>query len=80
MGDNAAAKKKRSKVLGTFTRNLNTFTGLLEAESPKSLVEPQYEVLKTCWAALEEAQDEYLDATEDIDAAGGLDYIWMTPG
>ena len=75
MGDNAAAKKKRSKVLGTFTRNLNTFTGLLEADSPKSLVEPQYEVLKTCWSALEEAQDEYLDATEDIDAAGGLDYL-----
>ena len=75
MGDEAVAKKKRSKALSKFTKNLNTFNGLLEVNSPKSLVEPQYELVKTCWSTLEDAQDEYLDAIEDIDAAGGLNYL-----
>ena len=75
MGDEAAAKKERSKVLSKFTKNLNTFVGLLEVNSPKSLVEPQYELLQTCWLALEDAQDKYLDATDDIDADGGLNYL-----
>ena len=76
MGDEAAAKKKRSLALSKFTRSVNTFTSLLDGVSPKSLVEPQYDLVKTCWSALEEAQEEFLEITVDIDAAGGVvDYL-----
>ena len=73
-------KKKRSQALSKFTRNLNSFSKLLENNSPKVLVDPQFEVVNSCWKVLEDVHDEYLDATdEDIDGDGGVSYL-DTPG
>ena len=75
MGDADALKKKRSLVLGNFTRSANTFEALLKGNSPKILIDPAYQTFETCWASLGAAQDEYLDAIDDINVPGGLDYL-----
>ena len=70
------AKRVRTLAKSKFTRALNVFTRLLAEESPRMLVEPQYETVKSCWESLEKAQDDYLSVTEDdIEAEGGLDYL-----
>ena len=66
MGDIEALKKKRSQVLGNFTRSANTFEAQLKGNSPQILVDPQYEPFKTCWSTFEAGQDDYLDAIDDI--------------
>ena len=71
-------KKKRTKALSKFTRNLNSFTKLLEDNSPKALVDPKYEAVNSCWKVLEDVHDDYLEATdEDIEGDGGVSLIFQ---
>ena len=63
-------KTKRTTALGTFTRNERTLNAMLDDESPKELVTPQYEKLQSCWDKLEAARDNYLETIDgDIDPA-----------
>ena len=63
-------KSKRTTALGTFTRNERTLNAMLDDESPKELVTPQYNKLQSCWDKLEAAHDSYLETIEgDIDPA-----------
>ena len=57
-------KNKRKTALGTFTRNERTLNSMLDDESPKDMVTPQYEKLKICWDKLEVAHDNYLETLE----------------
>ena len=57
-------KKQRSAALSKFTRNLNSLTNLLDSNSPGSLVNPQFDKLKTCYENLEEMHDAFITATE----------------
>ena len=70
-------KKQRSVALSNFTRNLNTFNGLLDDAAPRVLVTPQFNKLQGCWEKLEEAHDKFMEATDiDIDTdKDGLAYI-----
>ena len=66
-------KRKRTQALSKFTRNLNSFTKLLEDNSPKSLVDPQFETVNSCWKVLEDVHDDYIAVTdEDIEGDGGV--------
>ena len=71
-------KKNRTQALSKFSRNLKSFTKLLEDNSPKSLVVPQFEVVNSCWKVLEDVHDEYLGETDDDieeGVAGGVSYL-----
>ena len=65
-------KRKRSRTLGKFTRTYNTLVKLLDQEgSNRSVVDPQFESLKTIWEALEDTHEDYLanaDAAVSDDA------------
>ena len=72
-----AEKKQRKVALTNFTRNLNSLVRLLDNSSPKVLVTPQFEKLRSHWTKLEESQDLFL-ATTDIDIetdVNGITYI-----
>ena len=77
MANANAEKRKRTNALSKFTRNINTFDSLLDDAAPPELMKPQWDVVKTCWQALEKAHDDYLEKAEDIDddSAGGSAYI-----
>ena len=70
------ASKARKLAKSKFTRSLNVLKQLVESNSPRSLVDPQYAKMEKCWEALDKAQDEFINTTEsDIEEKGGLDYL-----
>ena len=62
-------ERKRITALATFTRTERNLNAMIDDESPKHLVAPQYEKLQACWNKLEEAHDRYIESIEgdDID-------------
>lgn len=70
------AKKKRSQALSRFTRNVNTLERLINEQSPKELVTPQFETVRTLWQSLEDAQDDFVEKSDVVEEdAGGLGYF-----
>ena len=62
--DAVTAKKRRSAALSTFTRNEKALNALLDDDSPKQVVTPQYEKLQACWNKLEEIHDAFIEVAD----------------
>ena len=57
-------KKRRSAALSTFTRNEKALNALLDDDSPKQVVTPQFEKLQACWNKLEEIHDAFIEVAD----------------
>ena len=70
-------KKLRASAKGRFTRQEKHLTELLDDNSAKVIVTPQFDKFVDCWDKLEDAQDAFIEVT-DIDVeedADGVKYL-----